>query len=404
MKGGRLLRRLPFVRRTPREPPPPGPAEMAVRADFEGGNVENAEIFSASHVRFSARADASPRPLWFYFCIDNARVPAVRCDLVNADACLGPRLGWRAARPVFSADGRVWQRLARASYVELDAGSGYFTFTVPVVGPHTYVAYCYPYTTEDLAALLGSLPNWQGLEQTELSRSAEGRPVPYLRLGNHDAPAHTVWLLARQHAGETPASFTVEGFLQEIAREDPAAAAMLEDTAFHVVPMVDVDGVYHGRYGKDQTPVDYNRDWREEPELPEIRSLASAIHAAHERQPLDLVLDVHAPHHGDTSCYVFGAAGEESGGPEWQARLLRFLAQESPASVGFRPSDLRADSGPSQSAREYLGRTLGVPVLTLETSYHLAQSGEYLTPQGYREFGAALARAVHRLLHEDAAG
>ena len=71
-------------------------------------------------------------------------------DLMNADECLGPRLGWRFARPVFSADGVHWQRVARTNYVRETEQQGYFDFTVPIVGRHTYVAYCYPYHTGDL--------------------------------------------------------------------------------------------------------------------------------------------------------------------------------------------------------------------------------------------------------------
>src|SRR5690349_8373941 len=106
-----------------------GPADgFAVRADFEGGNVEGVTLVNPAHVRFAARADSSPKPLWFYFCLQDARVPAVRCDLVNADQCLGPREGWRLARPVFSADGRIWERLGRTSYQEDSPEAGYFSF------------------------------------------------------------------------------------------------------------------------------------------------------------------------------------------------------------------------------------------------------------------------------------
>jgi hypothetical protein len=277
-----------------------------------------------------------------------------------------------------------------------------------VVGLKTYVAYSYPYTTADLAALLQTLPDRQGLQQAELCRSAENRPVPYLRLGNHETPRQSVWIIARQHAGETPASFVVEGMVQWMARLDPRVMQALSHTAFHVVPMVDVDGVFHGRYGKDEQPVDFNRDWRDPPVRPEIRALVKAIRASNARHPVDGVLDVHASHHGDTSCYMFGAPqpegkdGEDGEDAfERQGRLVRCLAGEAPPDIGFRETDLRAEPPPARSARQYLSELLRAPVLTMEMSYHLAQSGETLTPRHYRDFGAALARALHRSLHAD---
>jgi hypothetical protein len=374
--------------------------KLKVRADFESGSIGGFQAVSASHLRFIARADSSPRPLWFYFCIEDARVPAIRCDLVNADRCLGPRHGWATARPAFSPDREHWERVTRASYVEETQDSGYFTFTVPVVGPRTYVAYCYPYTTSDLRHLIQPLRGGDGARDGALCLSTENRPVPYLRFGNHDAPARSVWVIARQHAGETPASFAAEGMIRSLA-EDRSLTPLLADTAFHVVPMVDVDGVYHGRYGKDQEPVDYNRDWRTHPIRPEIAALVKAIRASHERHPVSLVLDLHASHHGDTSCYLFaygrqqgedGEAGEEL--LRKQGGLIRRLAAEAPVSVGFRETDVRTEHLPPRSAREYLRRTFQIPVVTLELSYHLAQSGEYLTPAYYRAFGGALARAI----------
>ncbi|HTE16874.1 MAG TPA: M14-type cytosolic carboxypeptidase, partial [Armatimonadota bacterium] len=252
--------RLPFFRAVERPPALPRHG-LRVRSDFEGGNAEAVTVVSPSHLRFAARADSSPRPLWFYFCIQDARVPAIRCDLTNADQCLGPRSGWRTARPVFSSDGRNWQRVTRTNYVEETATSGYFTFTAPVVGRSLYVAYCYPYTTADLNQFVQSLPTaGAGVETGELCRSGEDRPVPYLRCGNHVAPTRSVWVIARQHAGETPASFTAQGMMEALAAVGPERLACVRDTAFHVVPMLDVDGVARGSYGKDQEPVDFNRD------------------------------------------------------------------------------------------------------------------------------------------------
>lgn len=380
--------RLPFLRR--RERAGGDPSLPEILTDFESGNAVGISIVSPAHIRFSARADTSPRPLWFYFCIQGTEAPAVRCELRNADQCLGPRQGWRNARPVFSADGRSWQRVARAEYVEEATDFGYFAFTVPVVGRRTYVAYCYPYTTADLETLLQST----GKPRFELCRSAEDRVVPYVRLGNHGNPQRSVWVLARQHAGETPSSYVVEGLIRTLGQGDLRS---LETTAYHIVPMLDVDGVYHGRYGKDQEPVDFNRDWRDHPVRHEVIALLRALRASHDQAPVSLVVDLHAPHHGDTSVYAFGGRENDERSSELRAEFLRLLEEQGPATIGFRRSDYRADYHPERSARDYLGRTLGATVLTLEVSYHLAQSGRWLTQGDYRDLGSSLARVVDRV-------
>lgn len=380
--------RLPFLRRGHRSDGEP--ALPQVRTDFEGGNAAAITVVSPAHVRFSAHAHSSPRPLWFYLCIEGTTAPAVRCELRNADQCLGPRLGWKHARPVFSSDGRHWQRVARAEYVEEATDFGYFTFTVPVVGRRTYVAYCYPYTTADLEILLQTL----GGQRFELCRSAEDRVVPYVRLGNHENPKRAIWVLARQHAGETPSSYVAEGLIRTL---HGGQLASLAETAYHVVPMVDVDGVYHGRYGKDQEPVDFNRDWRDHPVRHEIISLLRAIRASQEQASISMILDLHASHHGDTRCYAFGTPDTEAEKWEPTERLLVSLEKEGPETVGFQKNDFRCDYHPERTAREYLGRALEVPALTLEISYHQAQSGRWLTQRDYRDFGSALARSLDRL-------
>ena len=365
---------------------------LRVTTGFEGGNASEVEIVAPAHVRFSAQAHRSPRPLWFAFCLEDAEAPSVRCDLVNADACLGPRRGWKTARPVFSPDGRTWRRVARARYVEESAVSGYFRFEVPVVSSRTYVAFSYPYSTADLALLLSELGGADAVRVEELCRSAEGRPVPLVTFGDPGLARRSVWILARQHAGEAPGSHAAEGLARAFAACPPE-----DGLAVYLAPMLDVDGVAHGRYGKDQSPVDYNRDWRSGPTFPEVAALLSRMRAAQAAAPAALVLDLHAPHAGDDSCYLF-AQPFTAGSPT--DRFVRALEAASPARVGFRRRDVRTDPGPARSARAFLQAELRAPALTVEVSYHLAQSGLYLEPEDYRQFGAALAEAAREAARE----
>ena len=374
----------------------PEAATVEVVARFPGGNVSAPRMVSPRHLQFAAAAHDSPRPLWFYFRVDGARGPRLLCELMNAAVCLGPPLGWRKARPVYSPDGVNWRRVEAGAY---DEHRGRFRFHVPVEGRSVWIAYCYPYTTADLDRFIARLPDPKAV--SELCRSEGGRPVPYVQLGKTDAPRSIVWLLARQHAGETPASYAVEGLLEGLAG---AGAPSLRDVLFHVVPMVDVDGVEEGRFGKDQAPIDFNRDWCETPSRETVRALVERIWTSRYQAPTRLVLDLHAPHHGDPACYFFGSPADSIGqeNARTQRRILELLGEESPSEVGFYPTDFRENAPPLGSARHFLAEALQAPVMTLEMSYHQAQSGRYLTPGDYRTFGLALARAVARLGYERA--
>ena len=143
-----------------------------------------------------------------------------RLSFLRAMLRWAKRENWRFARPVFSADAVHWQRVARTNYVQETEQHGYFDFAVPIVGRHTYVAYSYPYSARDLARCLGACADRTDVDVRSLCSSAEGRPVPIVRVGKRSQPRHGVWVIARQHAGETPASYVAEGLLDWAAGDD----------------------------------------------------------------------------------------------------------------------------------------------------------------------------------------
>jgi hypothetical protein len=363
-----------------------------VETDFSGANACAIRWRSGSHLEFAAEAHSSARPLWFHFAVRNASGPRLTCTLTNAGACLGPPSGWSTVRPVFSVDGGPWQRARRGKYL---ARQGGFRFEVPVTGSELRVAYCYPYSYRDLRQTLAP---WAARGAvTELCRSEGGRAVPYVRLGNHHSPRRAVWMLGRQHAGETPASFTVEGLLRALG----GVPDRLQDTAVHLLPMLDVDGVDDGRFGKDQQPADFNRDWSDRPRLRAVAAAVHAIRRSREQAPVELVLDVHAPHHGDLACFCF--AGPENALAEHPAQRQRRFREQlllaAPERVGLTTADWREQPAPVGSAREYIPLKFQSAVITLEVSYHLARTGVYLEPRDYRDLGATAAMAMLAPVH-----
>jgi len=376
-------------------------APFQVTADFPGGNVDGVAILAPNHLRITARPDLSPHPLWFYFCLENAAVPSVRVDLANADECAPDASDWRHVRPVFSGDGRHWQRVARTNYVMDDEAGNYFTFTTPVVGLRTYVAYCFPYPPPSLTADLDRFAERGCAEfrRETLTETAEGRPLELVSVGPEARPAGAVWLVARQHAGETPPSFVLRGLLDWVTGPEAEAVEARRSLRFQIAPLVDVDGAHHGRFGKDEAPVDRNRDWRPEPVRPETAALAEAITRSWRQSPYDVLIDLHASHHGDTKAFFFGIdRGRSDLLHDRQTRLLSELEALSPEEVGFTSRDIVARAAPEGSLRAWSSRRHGSLALCLEMSYHLAQSGRHLNIKEYEAFGAALGRALARTL------
>ena len=62
-----------------------------------------------------------------------------------------------------------------------------------------------------------------------------------------DANKQPLWIIARQHPGETMAEWFVEGMLERlIDGNDPIARALLDTAVLHVVPNMNPDGSVRG--------------------------------------------------------------------------------------------------------------------------------------------------------------
>jgi hypothetical protein len=69
-------------------------------------------------------------------------------------------------------------------------------------------------------------------------------------------------IIARQHPGEGVGSFAMQGFLRFLLGQSPAALRLRHEFVFHVVPMVNVDGVVYGNSRCTYAGYDPNRAWR----------------------------------------------------------------------------------------------------------------------------------------------
>ena len=366
--------------------------QLEFETAFSGGNGHSFTQVGEQHYAFEADLRGGERGLWFCFRVAGGAGEAVTFDLVNA----GRLLGWpqfAGMRPVFGGPGR-WQRTISAAQVLQDAGI--VRFSAPCL-PGDYIAFCYPYTLCELDAFRQAYVEGGVVHEVELIRSPAGHPVYAWEAGSGP---QGVWLTCRNHAGEAPASYVLEGLMLELA--EPRHRPFLEQATVRVCPMVDVDNVESGGYGKYGPPCDPYMDWSDQPQLRVIAALQRYFAAAAERP--DVYVDLHSPEPcGSTFACTWAENQVSSAYLQRVNDLCRAIHEQSRHPLKL---DLARTKGYPQwfgdaidrSSQGYCRKRYGCPAITLEVSYHWSSSGLYPQPDDYQEFGRALCRALQETI------
>ncbi len=377
---------------------------MRVRDDFEGGNIKEVIIFSKNHIGLKAREDGSPNPLWFCFMIDELNSPCeLTIDLLNAFDCLGPASSWADVYPVYSEnDGKTWDRISNTLYLET---SGTFRFKHYFYSKKVILAYCYPYTSQNLESLLVKLSRSTGINRTVITKTPEQNTLEAIYMGESPEEAKLgIFIQAREHSGETPGSYVLEGFLEWFCSEEAVRARDL--ISLLAIPFVDVDGVKSGYYGKNRPPIDFARDW-ESKIRPEIHAITGVLNTWTSSLSKWVSISLHAPHHGDFNYFVIPP--EDIAGKDISLEivdLVNIISEELPSEIGFlAEKDIRifprtwlCGIQKGTPSGFYLSQHYGVPTFTLEASYHKCRSGVYTTIPLYKQLGYALARGTVKFL------
>lgn len=338
-------------------------------------------------VRFLSEPRSSPQSLWWHLEADNLQGKPVRFVWMNADHALGNANSLGNIRPVVRASGGGWVRCPSVEVVTADDGRRELAFEHTRPSERVAAAFCYPYCSDHFQLTLDEAhlpaPDIIGV-------TGEGRPLPRVRLGGSGEAG--VYLMARQHAGETPGSWVLDGLIRALAKDG------LGGIDWWVVPFVDLDGVENGDYGKDAHPWDFNRAWEQMPMRPEVLSIQADLRRFAARHPKRLVIDLHAPGHAEDGLWVFMPRSHRP--PEQRAVSESVVTALASEFTEIEPSKLRRetnyasrwgmDATATSWAWDHLDRT---PAASIETSYQ-SLAGKGLDIDGYRDIGRRLVSVI----------
>ncbi|MEP6868160.1 MAG: M14-type cytosolic carboxypeptidase [Novosphingobium sp.] len=279
--------------------------EIQIHSDFDSGNIEVLAIDGAE-ARLAIRKDKdSDFFQWFHFRVSGAKGRELTLKLTGLAASAYPG-GWTGYRAAVSEDREYWGRAA--STWEPDADNGTLTVRYRPLNDVAWFAYFAPYSMERHHDLIAAAAGEPGVDYRCLGTSLDGQPIDCLELGT--GPSQ-VWLIARQHPGESMAEWWMEGAIERLTDPaDPWAHRLLQQCRFHIVPNANPDGSRRGHLRTNAAGVNLNREWAEPSaeRSPEVVAIRDAMDAS----GVDFAIDVH----GDEAIPHVFLAGFD-GIPSW---------------------------------------------------------------------------------------
>jgi murein tripeptide amidase MpaA len=335
---------------------------LQIDADFDCGNIEVLDI-ADDGADLAIRADSKgPWFQWFYFRVRGGAGRALTLRIVNAAASAYPQ-GWPGYRARVSDDDENWRR-ADTRYE-----NGILEIQHRPERDDIWFAYFAPYDLARLGRFIARASASSDVAVKQLGHSVDGRPMTCLTLGQGP---RQVWLIGRQHSGETMASWWMEGALDRLLDGSDAAAARLRQVAtIHLAPLVNLDGAARGNLRGNAAGIDLNRQWHE-PD-PATAPEVAAVLAAMDETGVDLSLDVHGD---ETLPHVFvdGCDHDPAATPAQVAGVAIFKAALAKASPAFQTivgydATYGGEGAPGMATRA-IARRFGAVGLTLEMPFN----------------------------------
>lgn len=336
-----------------------------ISSNFDAGAISVIDSTDSQNIRLALRGDnAASFSQWFYFRLQGAAYQPCRIRIENAGQSSYPE-GWEDYQATASYDRSNWFR------VPTHYEDGVLTIEHTPLAGSVYYAYFEPYSHEQHLNLLGDAQGSGLCQIDDLGSTAQGRDINLLTIGHQAASDLKIWIIARQHPGESMAEWFAEGLLSRLLdHQDPTARALLDCATFYIVPNMNPDGAALGNQRTNAAGADLNREWQNpSPERsPEVYAVRQKMYET----GVDLFLDIHGE---EALPYVFAAGCE--GNPSYDARLAAleaaFKTALRQASPDFQDEHGYPKTAPGQAnlaiAKSYVGETFGCLSYTLEMPF-----------------------------------
>lgn len=372
---------------------------MEISSGFDAGNAEVIDAQDPANVRLRIRPDAGlDHYQWFFFRVTGARRQPLVMHLENAKDASYPK-GWTSYRACWSIDRVRWQR------TDTTYDGERLTIRLTPPSDSVWLAYFAPYPHERHLDLIARVVA-QGAAYERLGATVDGRDLDLLRVGpasvgaGVESPTPKLWVIARQHPGESMAEWLVEGLLDRLMdAADPVAYGLRSQFTLYVVPNMNPDGAFRGHLRNNAAGRNLNREWQ----APSVETSPEVywVRRKMESTGVDFFLDVH----GDEALpynFIAGAEGTPSWTEEKKARQVRFCDALLTSSPDFQTRYGYPVSRPGEAnlamATNWVGERFGCLAMTLEQPFKdtadTPREDEGWSPERAKRLGRAVLSAM----------
>lgn len=360
---------------------------VAIYSNFDSGNIDSLDASDPRNIRLAIRPDASAKFFqWFYFRVAGAAGTSLTLNIENAaDASYVE--GWQGCRAVASYDREAWFR------VDTTFDGKKLSINHTPECDSVYYAYFAPYPSERYHDFVAHQAVSPLATLSSLGATLDGQNIDLFQVGEQKEGARVLWVIARQHPGETMASWWMEGFLKRLL--DPAdetARSLRERAVIYVAPCMNLDGARRGHLRGNAAGTDLNRAWRNASmeKSPEVFLVRKKM----QETGVDFFLDVH----GDEAIpnnFLDAAKGIPSWSDVHAARFENFSNALLAVSKDFQDKDGYPTPAPGAAnldiATNYVAETWDCLAMTLEMPFKDAnvnpKPDEGWSPERCRQFG-----------------
>ena len=277
-------------------------SKINVNTAFDGGNIEVVNLDDPKNLQLKVRKDTNSEfKQWFYFQLNNVADKDIKITLSELKTSAFPG-GWENYKVCISYDNQYWTRL------ETTFDGDNLVFSLEPEANSVYFAYFEPFSYHRHLELISHANQVEGVTHEILGQTAQGRNMDLLVVGDEKSSKHKVWIIARQHPGETMAEWFMEGLIHKLLDEqDSTSKILLRDCVFYLVPNMNPDGAYAGNLRVNTQGANLNREW-----LTPTLERSPEVYYVREKMlktGVDMFFDIH----GDESLpYVFTAGCEDN--------------------------------------------------------------------------------------------